>query len=792
MKYRKQKLTVSFDCFLYCNSIIYSFSLLLKIDLWALDERGHPLPIWNDETAINAAHDSSWSHSFYKFMESYITSSVAERQTISKSLKQELTELYNKMDIEKFKFQFLKTENSKNKRLLFLFQMDLLPGMTGEILNSKEQRDNVMLLPVSGKIKVISWAFLALLNFGMLFYVFLFAIRQNIHRQSAWAKSLAMYLFLDILLISSCMVIFMHILLPSIVMRDVVKIRKKLTETVSKYYHDLAAEQDAEDDDEEDGSDGEEDVNNPRTLHLAMNKKYARKVSSSTTNGAKKQPHNKKKKSKLFNSAKYLFLSYRMAECYPDLKASKIILQYQSPWPRQSYQHTIDMKKDYKYSYTTALSRSISIIVIFLLTSLLASPLAVQDMFLQMAATVTMGYMILLHIQLFRVFPILVLVPSAVIGVVVMAGYLIYSSHYPSSELLRKAQEEEDRSNSELSLTGSDEENHHHHDNLKKVIAPATTTAIIPIVANGRVPPVIHSTHNNSNNNNNKQQQTRRQSMQYGLQLTSQIKDILSDEDDDEEEEEKETEEEKEGSEEMNRQRRRHSHSKTKENYNKKKKTEIESKESDDDDSEENKNRETTHRRKAASSESEEKEEEQDEEDGEEDDEENNHSAFNSDISDENFEDEQDVLITKFLSIKMGNGVEKEEEGDDEDEEELSDDEEDEEEEEEEEQSRSGTERSQNRSRERSSSNHSSSRSRRYSSSDRRKDSILSQSEGKETRSSDENDHEDNENEEEQEDRNSSEEKHSDSNSSEDNEKDNRSVESMQSSSSEENDSDDD
>jgi hypothetical protein len=714
-------------------------------------------------------------------MESYITSSVAERQTISKSLKQELTELYNKMDIEKFKFQFLKTENSKNKRLLFLFQMDLLPGMTGEILNSKEQRDNVMLLPVSGKIKVISWVFLALLNFGMLFYVFLFAIRQNIHRQSAWAKSLAMYLFLDILLISSCMVIFMHILLPSIVMRDVVKIRKKLTETVSKYYHDLAVEQDAEDD-EEDGSDGEEDLNNPRTLHLAMNKKYARKVSSSTTNGTKKQ--HKKKKSKLFNSAKYLFLSYRMAECYPDLKASKIILQYQSPWPRQSYQHTVDMKKGYTYSYTTALSRSVSIIVIFLLTSLLASPLAIQDMFLQMVATVTMGYMILLHIQLFRVFPVLVLVPSAVVGVVVMAGYLIYSSHYPSSDLLRKAQEEDDRSNSELSLTGSDEENNNNPpNNLKKVISPPTA-AIIPIVAKGRVPPAVQNITNN--NNNNKQQQTRRQSMQYGLQLTSQIKDILSDddEDDDDEEEEKEEKEEaeekdvSEDEEQINRQGRRHSHSKTKENNHKKKKTEIESKESDDKDSEENRKGETKRSRKTVSSESEEKERERDEEDDEED----NHSAFNSDISDENFDDEQDVLITKFLSIKMGNDVE-------EDELEVSDDEEGEEEEE---QSRNGTERSQ--SRRLSSSNHSSSHSRHYSSSDRRKESILSQSEGKETRS-DEEDHdkddEEEEAEEEQEDQNSSEEKLWD-NSSEDHEKDNRSVESMQSSSSEEIDSEGD
>jgi hypothetical protein len=38
-----------------------------------------------------------------------------------------------------------------------------------------------------------------------------------------------------------------------------------------------------------------------------------------------------------FNAVKYLFLSYRMAEQYPDLQASQIILQYSSPWPKQDY-----------------------------------------------------------------------------------------------------------------------------------------------------------------------------------------------------------------------------------------------------------------------------------------------------------------------------------------------------------------------------------------------------------------------------------------------------------------------
>jgi phosphate/sulfate permease len=473
--------------------------------LWALDERGHPLPIWNDEKVINASYDSSWYHSIYKWFESFVMNSVAAKQTISRSLHQELSELYHKLEKEKFKFQFLKTENSKNKRLLLLFQMDLLPGMTGEILNSKEQRDNVMLLPVSGKIKVISWVFLALLNLGMLFYVFLFAIRQNTHRQAAWGRSLAMYLFLDILLISSCMVVFMHILLPSIVMRDVVKIRKKLTETVSKYYQDLAAVEEEEEDKEDDLSKQQQ---SPLSKSIPARKPM------------------KTKKPKLFNTAKYLFLSYRMAESYPDLKASKIILQYQSPWPRQSYQHTIDMKKDYKYSYAAALSRSASIIVIFFLTNLLATPLAIQDMILQMAATIAMGYTILIHIQLYQIFPALVIVPT--IGLAV-SGYFAYNYYF-------KKQSDDDNNNDEEGK-GSEKKNKTPSSSRKMLsLKSVKSSSVAPMLSPAEekkmesYSPTSRNRKQMSNNSNNTHQPltTRRQSLQFGMQLTSQIKDLVS------------------------------------------------------------------------------------------------------------------------------------------------------------------------------------------------------------------------------------------------------------------------
>jgi hypothetical protein len=41
-----------------------------------------------------------------------------------------------------------------------------------------------------------------------------------------------------------------------------------------------------------------------------------------------------------FNACKYLFVSYKIAEVFPDLVASKVILQYSSPCPRRSYRIT--------------------------------------------------------------------------------------------------------------------------------------------------------------------------------------------------------------------------------------------------------------------------------------------------------------------------------------------------------------------------------------------------------------------------------------------------------------------
>jgi low affinity Fe/Cu permease len=354
---------------------------------------------WDDE-AVKYQNDISRSTVLLQRLEGFISSSIVESQSISKSLQHELASLYEHLETEKITFELLKTEGLKSKRLLFLFQKDLTPGLTGELLESKEQRDNVVLQPVSIQQKYLAWFFLGTLDLGMLFYVFLFAISQDNHRQIAWGRSLGIYLLLDILLISTLMVIFMHVFLPAIIMRDVAKIQKKVTESIHEFYENLEKKK-------------EERVSGKsETTHYDEEEEESglHKKSSKTAITDREKPE-EGTTTYPFNAVKYLFLSYRVASLYPDLKAAQIILSYSSPWPKQDYQHINNVKRDYSGKYV-AITRTISIIVIFFLTNLLASPTAIQDMILEMATTAVIGYTFFVHVQLYYIYPALVIIPT--------------------------------------------------------------------------------------------------------------------------------------------------------------------------------------------------------------------------------------------------------------------------------------------------------------------------------------------------------------------------------------------
>jgi hypothetical protein len=499
-------------CLLSCTFIV----------LWNIDKSGQLT--WSK---LQHQDDGTFLDNFRTFLKNRLLKARSRGLTMESAIRNELGEIHYQIENEIMKFSLSSSERSKMKRLLFLFQKDLIPGISGEILDSKDQRDSLMIVPVSAWKKIVAWCFIGSLNLGMLFYVFLFATLQDNAHQSAWGQSFAIWLLLEIGLISSGMVVFMHIFLPALIMRDVVKIQKKLMESVTKYYEKV--EEGILEEEVEEGEEDQEDEHNENSDEdssdedLTKEKGHLRSKGKSKSQRFTKKVVAQKKPKKVepFNAAKYLFLSYRLAETFPELKASQIILQFSTPWPRQSYQHVNDIKQQYNDKYA-ALSRSVSILLIFFLTNLLSLPIALQDMIMHIVMAAVMGYTLLVHIQLYDIFPVLVVIPSVAI---VSVAYGAYRWFFSKSEKNKKkvvgvtgeegadigldvipvVDHEEEEQEQQQQYDPEEEKNDH----MKKS--------------------------NDSSSAMNGKFATRRQSLQYGLQLTNKLTNMMSTQQEEEE-----------------------------------------------------------------------------------------------------------------------------------------------------------------------------------------------------------------------------------------------------------------
>jgi hypothetical protein len=268
-----------------------------------------------------------------------------------------------------------RSDKEKGRRLLYLFQRDLLPGLSGKILESKKNRELKEVRAVLWKTKLIGWLFVILLNGFMLAYVLLFfATGESSHRQGAWAQSLFIALASDILIISSLSVIFTHVYVPSLIMNDVSGIKRHLVERIRLFNSRV---QDARD-------------NQPPIMSARV----------------------------AFDATKYLFVSTRLAQRWPSLKESQIILEFHTPW-KQSYQRESDVEGKYALRYTAAI-RSLSVVA----SGLTQLPLGIQDTLIQTVSTVTAGCVTLVHAILYEMNPLLVAAPLVVLCVAV--GLVVY------------------------------------------------------------------------------------------------------------------------------------------------------------------------------------------------------------------------------------------------------------------------------------------------------------------------------------------------------------------------------
>jgi hypothetical protein len=303
---------------------------------------------------------------------------------------------------------------AQRRRLLFLFVKDLSSGVSGEALSTKSERDcsvgslkaRARLEGLSWRWQCLGWVFVLLLNAGLLFYVFLFALRQTHSRQSAWFQSFVMWLVFEVTVSSTGLVLLTHLFVPLFVMADVSKLKERVLRALLRLRKALLG---APRDIEEGGERGAEDEG---------------------VEGLKD-----------FNVAQYLYPSWRLALLFPELPESGLILQFSTPWPKRKFGETGGaVSAEYEDAVIlTALSQ----ILLYFLGLLLRFHTLVQDIVLQTICNSGLGLLIVWMIRLFAIHPALP-VGVGVSLLLALVGLLRIFSGKGKEELARLSSLEED------------------------------------------------------------------------------------------------------------------------------------------------------------------------------------------------------------------------------------------------------------------------------------------------------------------------------------------------------------
>mmetsp|Transcript_23979 Transcript_23979/g.32852 ORF Transcript_23979/g.32852 Transcript_23979/m.32852 type:complete len:325 (+) Transcript_23979:739-1713(+) len=232
-----------------------------------------------------------------------------------------------------------------------------------------------------------------LVNASMLFYIFLFALQQSKTRQNAWLQSFLIWFLTEVVFVSTIVVLIVHYLVPTYIHKDVAKIKERLMQAIQDYHHKLESENVTE------SSSSSTKSDNPRD----------------------------------FNAADFLFVSTRIAKQLPDLPVAQIIASFSTPWPRQSYQHTADESTTYRSSLSFLYS-SFGAVLFFLLSGFVSIPPGMQDAIVHSSSAAVVGYTVLLHVQLYNVFPALAFLPVFCLSIAGHFALQAHRSHAPKDK----------------------------------------------------------------------------------------------------------------------------------------------------------------------------------------------------------------------------------------------------------------------------------------------------------------------------------------------------------------------
>eukprot|EP01038_Epipyxis_sp_PR26KG_P012970 gene12970-17391_t len=269
----------------------------------------------------------------------------------------------------------IKQKQAIRNRLLFLYQCDLLPSGKGKVLEAQLNRDEYLLEEkdrVSFTSKVIGWSVIIGLDTVMVFYIFLFAILQDKNHQNAWFKSFLMWIVGEVFWSSSQAVIISNVLIPSLISNDMTILRQKLIQSLHEQQQ--------------------------KVLRNLTEENYV---------------------TDKFNAAKFLYISYRVAKHFPDFIESKIIHTFSTVLPKISYTTSDDSTiTDELTDGYDELKNSLFSIAFILIMALITLPIGLQDAVLDVISTISSGFVILMHLQLFALIPILVTLPAITVIII--------------------------------------------------------------------------------------------------------------------------------------------------------------------------------------------------------------------------------------------------------------------------------------------------------------------------------------------------------------------------------------
>jgi hypothetical protein len=197
------------------------------------------------------------------------------------------------------------SEQNKGKRLLELFQKDLLIGVKVDIVTNLRYEDKLedtsdcVLRPIHVWVKALCLSVIATINIFFLTYVFLFSMNQDMLGQAAFLRVFCMWLAVEVIVVSTLSMVVTRMLLPLwATYWEAAKAKQGMLRAIRKAF--------------------------TQSTDVVPQPSSSSSVIEGRTRG-------------LLNLCPYFFLSHRVAVAYPKLRESRVVRSFRSSYPKQAF-----------------------------------------------------------------------------------------------------------------------------------------------------------------------------------------------------------------------------------------------------------------------------------------------------------------------------------------------------------------------------------------------------------------------------------------------------------------------